>query len=57
MGFFKNKEEMFNHRAERFEREAERYAEKGNSEKASWAKEQQQENLEKAKKYKGQDGW
>lgn len=57
MGFFKNKEEMFNHRAERFEREAERYAEMGNSDKERWAREQQQENLEKANKYKGQEGW
>lgn len=57
MRYFDNKEEMFIHRAKRFEKEAERYAEKGNIEKEKWARKQQQENLEKANKYKGQEGW
>lgn len=57
MGFFKNKEDMFNHRAKRFDEEAERYLQRGNTEKASWAKEQAKENRDKANKYKGQNGW
>lgn len=32
MGFFKNKEHMFNHRAERFDKEAEQYSERGDTE-------------------------
>lgn len=57
MGFFKDKEEMFNHRADRFSREADQYVREGKTEKAEWAKEQEIENREKADKYKGQDGW
>ncbi|AQQ65188.1 MULTISPECIES: hypothetical protein [Bacillus] len=57
MGFFKDKEEMFNHRADRFSREADQYVREGKTEKAEWAKEQEFENREKADKYKGQDGW
>lgn len=57
MGFFKNKEHMFTHRAERFDKEAERYSERGNTEKENWAKQQAKENREKADKYKGQEGW
>jgi len=57
MGHYKNKEEMFNARADRFEEEAKRYAKKGDTEKANWAKKQAKENRKKAKKYKGDDGW
>jgi hypothetical protein len=57
MGFFKNKEDMFNHRAKRFDKEADRYSQRGNTEKASWAKDQAKENRDKANKYKGQNGW
>lgn len=57
MGFFKNKEDMFNHRADRFKNDGDEYADKGNSKKAEWCYEQEEENREKAEKYKGQKGW
>ncbi|NHA32723.1 hypothetical protein AXF43_30725 [Bacillus paranthracis] len=34
MGFFKDKEEMFNHRADRFSREADQYVREGKTEKS-----------------------
>lgn len=57
MSFFKNKEEMFNHRAKQFENSRERYEKKGNIEKADWASEQIKHNQSQAEKYKGQEGW
>ena len=39
------------------EREADRYSQRGNTEKANWAKDSAKENREKANKYKGQKGW
>lgn len=57
MSFFKDKKEMFSHRAERMEREVERATKKGNSDKADWARGQVKENREKADKYKNDKGW
>lgn len=48
---------MFNHRADRFEQEADRYAKRSNSEKSAWAKDEAEKNREKAKQYKGEEGW
>ena len=63
MAFYKDKEEMFQHRANRFEREGkEHWAKAKNGEgdyhfgKAKKCFEQAKENKEKAQQYKGQ-GW
>lgn len=57
MAVYKNKEEMFKHRAERFKEEVSRYEKRGNLSKAEWAKEQVKHNESQAEKYKGQEGW
>ncbi|MFB9861003.1 hypothetical protein ACFPFV_11630 [Salinicoccus siamensis] len=57
MGFFKNKEEMFKHRANQFDKSAKTYAKNGNNKKEDWAREQANINREKAVKYKGEKGW
>lgn len=57
MAFFKNKEDMFNHRADRFKREGKEAERRGNTTKSDWCSQQEKENREKAKKYKGQEGW
>lgn len=57
MAFFKNKEDMFNHRADRFKRDGQEAERRGNTTKSDWCLRQEKENREKAKKYKGQEGW
>lgn len=61
MGFFKNKSDMFNHRAERFKQEGDRHwaaAKNGQGnfhyEKAKKCYDQANENREKAQKFKNQ---
>ena len=57
MAHYKNKEDMFNPRAEHMDRESDNYAQRGNTEKSEWATEQAEHNRSQAEKYKGEEGW